>query len=157
LSFTAAGTIDTVAGIGKAGYAGDGGKATTALLNQPFHCELDGKGNLYVAEAFNHCIRKIDLKTGVITTVAGTGAKGYTGDGGPPTRARMNEPYAVVVSPAGDLYITDRLNAVIRKVDGATGVISTVAGTGNRGYSGDGGKGTDAQLDEPNDCYLDGQ
>src|SRR5216683_5532798 len=66
LSTTVAGTIDTVAGTGKEGYAGDGDKATAALLNQPFHCELDGKGNLYVAEAFNHCIRKIDLKTGVI-------------------------------------------------------------------------------------------
>jgi streptogramin lyase len=157
LSATAAGTIETLAGTGKAGYAGDGGKATAALLNQPFHCELDGKGNLYVAEVFNHCIRKIDLKTGVITTVAGTRVKGYTGDGSPATRATMNEPYAVVASPAGDLYITDRLNAVIRKVDGATGVISTAAGTGKRGYSGDGGKGTDAQLDEPNDCFLDGQ
>src|SRR5262245_27769541 len=82
---TAAGSIDTVAGTGKAGYAGDGGKATAAQLNQPFHCDLDGKGNLYVAEAFNHCIRKIDLKTGVITTIAGTGTKGYTGDGGPAT------------------------------------------------------------------------
>jgi streptogramin lyase len=157
LSATAAGTIDTVAGTGKAGYAGDGGKATAAQLNQPFHCDLDGKGNLYVAEAFNHCIRKIDLKTGVITTVAGTGAKGYTGDGGPATRATFNEPYAVVVSPTGDLYITDRLNAAIRKVDGATGVITTVAGTGKPGTSGDGGKATEAPLNEPNDCFLDGQ
>jgi streptogramin lyase len=157
LSATAAGTIDTVAGTGKAGYASDGGKATAAQLNQPFHCDLDGKGNLYVAEAFNHCIRKIDLKTGVITTVAGTGAKGYTGDGGPATKATFNEPYAVVLSPAGDLYVADRENFVIRKVNGATGVISTVAGTGKRGYSGDGGKATEAQLDEPNDCFLDGQ
>lgn len=157
LSVTAAGTIDTIAGTGKAGYTGDGGKASVALLNQPFHCELDGKGNLYIAEAFNHCIRKIDLKTGLITTVAGTGAKGYTGDGGPATKATFNEPYAVVLSPVGDLYITDRLNAVIRKVDGATGIITTVAGTGKPGYSGDGGKATEAQLDEPNDCFLDGQ
>jgi streptogramin lyase len=157
LSAAAAGTIDTVAGTGKAGYAGDGGQATAALLNQPFHCELDGKGNLYIAEAFNHCIRKVDLRSGVISTIAGAGAKGYTGDGGPATRATFNEPYAVVISPTGDLYIPDRLNAVIRKVDGATGAISTVAGTGKRGYSGDGGKGTAAQLDEPNDCYLDGR
>jgi streptogramin lyase len=151
-----AGTIDTLAGTGKAGYAGDGEKASAALLNQPFHCDLDSKGNLFVAEAFNHCVRKIDLKTGVITTVAGTGTKGYTGDGGPATKATFNEPYAVAVSPAGELYITDRLNAVIRKVDGSTGVITTVAGTGKRGYAGDGGKATEAQLDEPNDCCLDG-
>jgi streptogramin lyase len=157
LSAAATGTIDTVAGTGKAGYAGDGGPAAAALLNQPFHCELDGKGHLYVAEAFNHCIRQIDLKTGVITTVAGTGTKGYTGDGGPATKATFNEPYAVVRAPTGDLYITDRLNAIIRKVDGASSVISTVAGTGKPGYSGDGGKATQAQLDEPNDCYLDGQ
>src|SRR4051812_42125923 len=83
LSAAGAGVIDTAVGTGKGGYGGDGGKATAALLNQPFHCELDGKGHLYVAEAFNHCVRKIDLKTGVITTVAGTGTKGYSGDGGP--------------------------------------------------------------------------
>src|SRR4051812_5421775 len=72
----AAGTIDTVAGTGKAGFGGDGGKATAATLNQPFHCDLNGKGNLYVAEANNHRIRRIDLKTGVITTVAGNGTRG---------------------------------------------------------------------------------
>jgi streptogramin lyase len=151
----AAGTIDTVAGTGQAGYSGDGGPATAARLNQPFHCALDGKGRLYVADAFNHSVRRIDLKTGVISTVAGCGRKGYTGDGGPATRATLNEPYAVVVSDPGDLYVVDRLNAAIRRVDGE-GVITTVAGTGKRGYSGDGGKGTDAQLDEPNDCCLDG-
>src|SRR6516165_6959554 len=120
LAADTAGTIETVAGTGKAGYAGDGGKATAAQLNQPFHCDLDGKGNLHVAEAFNHCIRKIELKTGVITTIAGTGTKGYTGDGGPATRATFNEPYAVVVAPGGDLFIVDRLNACVRKVDGKT-------------------------------------
>jgi hypothetical protein len=153
----AAGTIDTVVGTGQAGYSGDGGPATAARLNQPFHCALDGKGRLYVADAFNHCVRRIDLKSGVITTVAGCGRKGYTGDGGPATKATLNEPYAVAVSDAGDLYVVDRLNAVIRRVDGATGVITTVAGTGKRGYSGDSGKATDARLDEPNDCCLDGQ
>jgi streptogramin lyase len=153
----AAGTIVTVAGTGQAGYAGDGGKAAEAKLNQPFHCDLDGTGNLYVAEAANHCIRKVDLKTGLITTVAGTGTKGYTGDGGPATKATFNEPYAVVVGPGGDLFIVDRLNAVIRKVAGSTGVVTTVAGTSKRGYSGDGGKATEAMLNEPNDCCLDGK
>jgi sugar lactone lactonase YvrE len=152
----AAGTIDTVAGTGQAGYSGDGGPATAARLNQPFHCAL-GKGRLYVADAFNHCVRRIDLKTGVITTVAGCGRKGYSGDGGPATKATLNEPYAVAVSDEGDLYVVDRLNAVVRRVDGASGVITTVAGTGKRGYAGDGGKGTDARLDEPNDCCLDGK
>ncbi|MCS6850306.1 MAG: hypothetical protein NZ700_03935, partial [Gemmataceae bacterium] len=123
-----------------------------------FHCELDPAGRfLYVAEANNHCIRKVDLMTGLITTVAGTGKKGYTGDGGPATQATFNEPYAVVRDSNGDLYIADRLNAVIRKVDGATGTISTVAGTGQKGYSGDGGPATQAMLREPNDCFLDGR
>jgi streptogramin lyase len=149
--------ITTVAGTGKAGYSGDGGKATSADLNQPFHCALDKDGNLYVAEAFNHCIRKIDAATGVITTVAGNGTKGYSGDGGPAKKATMNEPYAVAVTDDGDLYVVDRLNAVVRRVDGRTGIISTVAGTGKPGFGGDGDMGTAAQLREPNDCCLDGR
>jgi hypothetical protein len=152
-----AATIDSVAGTGEKGYAGDGGPATKAKLNQPFHCDLAGKDQLYIAEAFNHCIRRVDLTTGQITTVAGTGKKGYSGDGGPATRATFNEPYAVVVTAARDLYIVDRLNACIRKVDGKTGIVSTVAGTGKSGSSGDGGPGVKAQLVEPNDCCLDGK
>jgi hypothetical protein len=153
----AKGEIATAAGTGKKGFAGDGGKATAALLNEPFHCELDGKGNLYIAEAMNHCIRKVDFKTGVITTVAGNGKKGYTGDGGPATQAAFNEPYAVVVNERDDLFIVDRLNAVVRKVDGKTGVVTTVAGNGKKGHAGDGGPGADAMLREPNDCCLDGK
>jgi len=97
-----AGQIDTAAGTGQAGRAGDGGPAAKARLNQPFHCEL-GDGRLYVAEAANHCIRMVDLKTGTLTTVAGTGARGYTGDGGPATKATFNEPYAVVRDDDGKL------------------------------------------------------
>jgi streptogramin lyase len=151
------GRIDTVAGTGKLGYAGDGGQALEALLNQPFHCDLDGAGNLFIAEAGNHCIRKLNTKTGVLTTVAGTGGKGRSGDGGPATKATFNEPYAVAVDTNGDLYLADRLNAVVRKVDGTTGVVTTVAGTGERGFAGDGGKGSEALLREPNDCCLDGK
>jgi streptogramin lyase len=150
-------SIDTVAGTGSAGYSGDGGPAVKALLNQPFHCELDERGNLFIAEAFNHCIRQVELKTGVVTTVAGSGKKGYTGDGGPAREATMNEPYAVVVNSDGDFYIVDRLNAVIRKVDGKSRVMTTVAGTGAKGYSGNGGPATKAMLREPNDCCFDGQ
>ncbi len=156
-SLSWADTIRTVAGTGERGHAGDGGKAVEAKLSEPFHCELDGKGNLFIAESANHCIRNVDLRTGKISTVAGTGKKGYSGDGGKATEATFNEPYAVVVSPEGDLYVADRLNAVIRKVDGKTGTISTVAGTGKKGYSGDGGKATEAGLVEPNDCWLDGK
>jgi hypothetical protein len=147
--------MTTVAGTGKGGYSGDGGKATEALLNQPFHCEVAGD-RLYIAEANNHCIRLLHLPSGILTTVAGTGKKGFSGDGGKATEATFNEPYAVVADPRGDLYIVDRLNAVIRRVDGKTGVVSTVAGNGKKDYSGDGGKATDASLREPNDCILDG-
>ena len=150
----APGTMWSAVGTGKKGYAGDGGPATKALLNQPFHVDVAGQ-HLYVAEADNHCVRRVDLKTGIITTVAGTGKKGYGGDGGPATQATFNEPYAVVAD-GGDLYIVDRLNAVVRKVDGKTGVVHTVAGTGKKGYGGDGGPGAKALLKEPNDCCLDG-
>lgn len=149
--------ISTVAGTGTKGHTGDGGPATEATINQPFHCDLDGKGRLFIAEAENHCVRKVDLKTGMISTVAGSGTKGYSGDKSDATKAAMNEPYAVVVDSNGDLYIVDRLNAVIRKVDGKTGVITTVAGNGKKEFAGDGGPAHEASLREPNDCHLDGK
>ena len=149
------GMITTRAGIGDAGYDGDGGPAGSARLNEPFMCAFDRQGNLYVAEAMNHCVRRIDGRSGVITTVAGTGELGYGGDGGPPTQATLNQPYALDIADNGDLYIVDRLNAVIRKVDAASGIISTVAGTGMPGSGGDGGPATQAALREPNDCFLD--
>ncbi|MCI0376111.1 MAG: hypothetical protein L0215_00750 [Gemmataceae bacterium] len=148
------GVLTLVAGTGEKGFTGDGGLAAKATLAQPFHCESAGD-ELYIAEAENHCIRKVDLKTGVITTVAGSGKKGYSGDEGPAKDAAFNEPYAVVRDQSGHLYIVDRLNAVVRKVDGKTGVVSTVAGNGKKGYSGDGGPATEAMLREPNDCCLD--
>lgn len=153
---TAAPKMSTVAGTGKLGFAGDGGPAAQALLNQPFHCELAGD-LLYIAEANNHCIRKVHLPSGKIETVAGNGKKGYTGDGGKATDATFNEPYAVVADANGDLYIVDRLNAVVRKVDGKSGSVSTIAGNGKKDYAGDGGKAAEASLREPNDCILDGQ
>jgi streptogramin lyase len=151
------GRIDSVAGTGERGYAGDNGPATQARLDQPFHCDLDPAGNLYIAEAGNHCVRRLDRKTGILTTVAGSGKKGYTGDGGPATQATLNEPYAVAVAANGDLFIVDRLNAVVRKVEAKTGTITTAAGNGTKGYGGDGGPATAAMLREPNDCCLDGK
>lgn len=152
----AAGIITTYAGTGEPGYTGDGGPALQARLSEPFMCAFDSRGNLYVAEATNHCVRRIDHRTGVITTVAGSGQAGYTGDGGPATQATMNQPYSLQIDGTDNLYIVDRLNAVIRKVDSATGVITTIAGTGEPGSGGDGGPGMAAQLREPNDCCLDG-
>jgi NHL repeat len=151
------GMIRTIAGTGEKGYAGDGGPAVSALLNEPFMCAFDAQGNLYVAEALNHCVRRMDQRTGVITTVAGTGTPGYSGDGGPATQATLHQPYSLQIDTHGDLYIVDRLNAVIRKVEATTGQITTVAGTGEQGFSGDGGPGRRAQLREPNDCFLDGR
>src|SRR5215468_7985498 len=149
--------IQTIVGTGTKGYAGDGGPALQTLLSEPFMCAFDAQGHLYVAEATNHCVRRIDRVTGVITTVAGTGVLGYSGDGGPATRATLNQPYSLQIDANGDIYIVDRLNAAIRKVNAATGIITTVAGTGTPGYSGDGGPGPQAQLREPNDCFLDGR
>ena len=151
------GTISTMAGTGEAGYDGDGGPATKARLSEPFMCAFDRQGNLYVAESANHCVRRVDGHSGIITTVAGSSELGYSGDGGPATKATLNQPYALDIAVNGDLYIVDRLNAAIRKVDAATGTISTVAGTGTPGSSGDGGPATEAALREPNDCFLDGE
>ena len=150
------GVIETVIGTGGAGYAGDGGPASAALLREPFMCSFDSAGNIYLAEARNHCVRRIDRDTGVITTIAGNGSAGYSGDGGPAVAATLNEPYSLTVHPqSGDIYIVDRMNAAVRRVDGTTGFITTVAGTGEPGYGGDGGPGNRAQLREPNDCFLD--
>ena len=150
------GVIETVIGTGEAGYAGDGGPAITALLREPFMCSFDSAGNIYVAEARNHCVRRIDRDTGVITTIAGNGNAGYSGDGGLAVAATLNEPYSLAVhQQSGDIYIVDRLNAAVRRVDRTTGIITTVAGTGEPGYGGDGGPGDLAQLREPNDCYLE--
>ena len=150
------GKIQTLVGTGERGYAGDGGPAVDALLSEPFMCAFDAQGNLYVAEAMNHCVCHVEKLTGIITTVAGTGTEGYSGDLGPATQATFNQPYSLQVGANGDIYVVDRLNAVIRRVEAATGVITTVAGTGEPGYGGDGGPGQQALLQEPNDCFLDG-
>jgi len=120
-------------------------------------CDFDSQGNLFVAEAKSHTVRRVDKASGVVTTVAGNGESGYSGDGGPGNQATMQEPYSLQVDGNGDVYVVDRLNAVVRKVDGSTGIITTVAGTGEVGYSGDGGPGNQAMLREPNDCFLDGK
>ena len=151
------GKIHTFAGTGEPGYSGDGGPADRALLREPFMFDFDRQGNLYFSEARNHTVRRVNQATGVITTVAGTGEEGYSGDGGPAVAATLNQIYALRVDANGDIYVVDRLNAAVRKIEAATGIITTVAGTGEPGYSGDGGPGTRAQLREPNDVFLDGR
>jgi streptogramin lyase len=199
------GTIGTVAGNGEPGYAGDGGAAPAARLNEPKNIALDRFGNLYIADSENHVIRKVDLATGLITTVAGKppasgrsdsscertagpvessieedvfdgpaaatpekfahvadlsgtvrfvvesalGQGRFHGDGGPATDATLNFPSAVAVDNQGNLYIADTRNHRVRKVDNATGVITTIAGTGQHRFSGEGGPAVSAALNEP--------
>ena len=152
-----AGRIETIVGTGEAGFAGDGGPAARAKLNQPFDVVYDRAGNLYISDTVNQRIRRVDAETGVITTVAGSGAKGFSGDGGPATEAKLDEPYGMAIDGLGNIYFADRLNRRVRRVDGATGVITTVAGNGDKTTSGDGGPATQAGIVEPNDVALDGR
>jgi DNA-binding beta-propeller fold protein YncE len=147
--------ISTVAGTGAKGNAGDGGAATQALLNNPFDLAFDPAGNLCFSDTYNHCIRRIDARSGIITTIAGSGERGFSGDGGPATRAQMDQPYGIVIDRSGNIYIADRLNGRVRRVDGASGVITTLAGDGSGKYSGDGGPADRAGLAEPNGLALD--
>ena len=149
------GIIQTVVGTGIEGYEGDGGSATDALIGEAYGCAFDTDNNLYICDGRNHTVRRIERETWLITTVAGTGVSGYSGDGGPATLSTMDNLYSLSVDTNGDIYIVDRYNAAIRKVDRSSGIITTVAGTGVPGYSGDGGPGTQAQMKEPNDCFLD--
>lgn len=201
---TQSGIIETVVGTGEPGYAGDGGPAGAASLNEPKGLCVDQAGNLYIADSENHVVRRVDRTTGVITTVAGVCPGGMTGpvpsppvaevpiaededpfadasadatkaysqvtdlsgtvryvtggrltvehdsgDGGPARRARLNFPSAVAVDRMGNLYIADTMNHRVRRVDAATGVITTIAGTGQARYSGDGGPADLAALNEP--------
>ena len=146
---SAAGTISTVAGTGAAGYAGDNGLATAAQLNSPNGCALDGAGNLYIADTGNNVVRKVANATGLITTVAGTGSAGFSGEGAPPILAELNQPYGVALDSVGNLYISDTKNQRVRKVSFTANTIVTLAGNGTFGYSGDGGSATAGQLYNP--------
>ncbi|CAG0951179.1 partial Putative deoxyribonuclease RhsC, partial [Anaerolineae bacterium] len=147
------GIITTVAGTGVSGYSGDGGQATQAELYDPYGVAVGPDGNLYIADLVNSRIRRVGTD-GIITTVAGTGALGYSGDGGPATQADLHYAYGVDVGPDGSLYINDSSNSRIRKV-GTDGIITTVAGTGGYGYSGDGGPAIQANLLYPNGVAVD--
>jgi sugar lactone lactonase YvrE len=147
----ASGIITTLAGTGYASFSGDGGQATEAQLNSPSSLAVDGSGNLYIADSGNCRIREVS-SGGVITTVAGTGVCGYSGDGGPPTAAQISSP-AIAADSSGDLYLAEAANDRVRKVSGV--VIHTIAGNGVPGFSGDGGPGTSAMLNTPNAVAVD--
>lgn len=148
------GIISTVAGTGTWGYSGDGGAATAAKLRQPYHIAVDGRGNLFIAEAGNHVIRKVD-SLGKISTYAGTaGVRGYGGDGGPATAATLDSPFAVAADRYGNVYVNDFGNNVIRKIS-STRDITTYAGTGTYGYAGDGGLALFADFNAPKGIAVD--
>jgi trimeric autotransporter adhesin len=153
-----AGIITTIAGSGPAGvnqgsFSGDGGPAVLATLQEPWDVTFDGEGDLFIADRDNQRIRKVD-RTGVISTVAGDGTRRFSGDGGPATSASLASPLGVAFDADGDLLIADSDNQRIRKVDPA-GMISTFAGTGTKGTSGDGGPATAAAIDAPNDLAFE--
>jgi len=154
------GIITTVAGNGTLGFSGDGAPATSAELAFPVAVALDAAGNLFIADLYNNRIRKVST-TGIITTFAGNGTKNiqsglgsYSGDNGPATAAGLNYPYGVTVDAAGNLYFADLYNNRIRKVS-TIGTITTIAGDGQTGFTGDGGPATSAQLDEPFGIAVD--
>ena len=146
--------ITTSAGNGSAGLSGDRGPASNASLDNPVGVAVDDAGNLFIADAGNSCIREIDSYYGIITTVAGNGSVGFSGDGGPAGNASFDNPVGVAVDDAGDLFIADAGNNRIRKVD-SNGIITTVAGNGSAGFSGDGGSATNAACSYPVGVAVD--
>ena len=146
--------ISDAVGTGEQGHAGDGGPAIRALLNNPFDIAFTVDGDMIFSDTFNHCIRRVDSKTGIISNVTGTGERGFAGDGGPASAALLNEPYGVVVHRSGTIFFADRLNKRVRAI-APTGRIDTIAGDGSGQYSGDGGQAYLAGLAEPNGLTFD--
>ena len=151
----ATGIITTIAGDGTQGFTGDGAAATAAELYGPTALALDQSGDLYIADTSNAAIRKVVLSTGVISTVAGKGTAGYTGDNGPATSATLSSPSGIAVDAANNLYIADTGNSGIRLVLSSAGTISTIAGNGTAAYAGDGGGALTASFDQPKGVTLD--
>jgi DNA-binding beta-propeller fold protein YncE len=145
----------TIAGNGQKAYSGDGGSAAGASLNMPHEIQFDSAGNLYIAERDNHVVRKVNATTGVISTFAGTGAPGFSGDGGPATRAQLRQPHSIIVDPRGRLLICDIGNHRIRQVELSSGTIETYGGTGERQPTPDGAPVKSAPLNGPRTIAID--
>jgi streptogramin lyase len=150
-----AGVISTVAGTGQKGHAGDGGPALQAKLSEPYEVRFDAAGDLFFVERLSAVVRKVAMNTGVISTVAGNGTEGFSGDGGPATQAQMKQPHSIAFDRIGDLYICDIANHRLRKVTMKTGVISTFGGTGERKPTPDGAKISGTPLNGPRAIDFD--
>jgi len=147
--------VKSIAGIGKTGLSGDGGPGNAGTLGNPYGLTTGPDGALYVCEVDNNVVRRLDLKTQKLSTVAGNGQRGYSGDGGPATKASLYQPYEIRFDRAGNMFFVEMQNHLVRRVDSKTGIISTVAGTGSAGFSGDGGPATKAQLRQPHSIAFD--
>src|SRR5579871_3004600 len=154
-SLSHAADIRTIAGTGKPGHSGDGGPATAGELNNPYGLTIGPDGALYICEVDSNVIRRLDLKTQTLSTVVGNGQKGYSGDSGPALAASLNQPYEIRFDRAGNMYFAEMPNHVVRRVDAKTRIISTIAGTGSPGFSGDGGPASKAQLRQPHSIAID--
>jgi len=147
--------VETIAGTGLPENNGDSGNATKVNIGEPFGLEIGPDGALYVTEVRNHRIRRLDLHTGELTTVAGCGQRGYSGDGGPAAEASLNEPYELRFDADGNLYVVEMKNHVVRRIDAKSKIITTVAGSGKPGFGGDGGPATTALFRQPHSIALD--
>jgi DNA-binding beta-propeller fold protein YncE len=149
------GTISTIAGTGERGYSGDGGSALQAKLNEPYEIRFDWNGNMFFVEMKNHIVRRVDAKTRIISTIAGTGNAGFAGDGGQAVRAQFRQPHSIQFGQNGDLYICDIGNNRIRKVDIRTGIVSTFAGNGERAPTPNGAQIANTSLNGPRAIDFD--
>jgi DNA-binding beta-propeller fold protein YncE len=147
--------VKTIAGTGFPENNGDSGAATKVNIGEPFGLEIGPDGALYVTEVRNHRIRRLDLHTGELTTVAGCGQRGYSGDGGPAVEASLNEPYEIRFDADGNMFVVEMKNHVVRRINAKTKIITTVAGSGKPGFGGDGGPATKALFQQPHSIALD--
>ncbi len=153
---TPAGVTSTIAGTGMQGFSGDNGPATAAMLDSPQGLALDNGNNLYFSDTHNHRIRKVNLVTGIVISIAGGGTPGFSGDNGPAAAAALNLPIALATDGSNNLYIADTGNQRIRRVDAATGIMTAVAGNGTQGFAGDNGPATSASIDSPAGLAISG-
>jgi hypothetical protein len=153
--FSTSGVTTTVAGTGVQGFGGDGGAATAADLDSPGGLAMDAAGDLLIADTHNHRVREVAAATGIISTIAGSGTAGFSGDGGAATAARLDMPTALAVDAAGNVYVADTDNHRVRRIAAGSGVITTVVGDGVERFAGDGGLATAASIDSPNGLALD--